>query len=84
MGRRSNADYPRGLVVAASEDGLTWRALFDGGILPLLGVSIAREPGTPGIDVVLPPNNARLLRLRTTGETRLWYWSVHELRVWRR
>jgi hypothetical protein len=84
MGRRSNADYPRGLLVEASDDGLAWRALFDGGVLPLLGLSIAREPGTPGIDIVLPPNKARLLRLRTTGETRVWYWSVHELRVWER
>jgi len=31
---------------------------------------------------VLPPNTTRVLRLRTTGETRVWYWSVHELRLW--
>jgi F5/8 type C domain len=84
MDRRSNGDYPRGLVAAGSEDGRTWRTLFEGGILPRLGLSIAREPRTPGIDLVLPPNTTRVLRLRTTGQTRVWYWSVHELRVWTR
>jgi hypothetical protein len=84
MDRRSNGDYPRGLVTEGSEDGRTWRTLFEGGILPRLGVSIAREPRTPAIDLALPPNTTRVLRLRTTGETRVWYWSVHELRVWTR
>jgi hypothetical protein len=84
MDRRSNGDYPRGLVAEGSEDGRTWRTLFEGGTLPRLGLSIAYEPRTPGIDLVLPPNTTRVLRLRTTGETRVWYWSVHELRVWTR
>jgi hypothetical protein len=84
MDRRSNGDYPRGLLAEGSEDGRTWRTLFEGGVLPRLGLSIAYEPRTPGIDLVLPPNTARVLRLRTTGETRVWYWSVHELRVWTR
>jgi hypothetical protein len=84
MDRRSNGDYPRGLVIEGSADGSGWRSLFEGGILPRLGLSIAREPGTRGIEIVLPPNETRVLRLRTRGETRVWYWSVHELRVWTR
>jgi hypothetical protein len=84
MDRRSHGDYPRGLVAEGSEDGRTWRTLFEGGVLPRLGLSIAYEPRTPGIDLVVPPNTTRVLRLRTTGETRVWYWSVHELRVWTR
>jgi hypothetical protein len=84
MDRRSQADYPRGLIIEGSDDGGAWHTLFEGGILPRLGVSIAREPRTPGIDIVLPPNTTRTLRLRTIGETRVWYWSVHELRVWTR
>jgi hypothetical protein len=84
MDRRSNGDYPRGLVAEGSDDGRTWRTLFEDGILPRLGLSIAHEPRTPGIDLVLPPNATRVLRLRTTGETRVWYWSIHELRVWTR
>jgi streptogramin lyase len=84
MDRRSNGDYPRGLLAEGSEDGRSWRTLFEGGVLSRLGLSIAYEPRTPGIDLVLPPNTTRVLRLRTTGETRVWYWSVHELRVWTR
>jgi hypothetical protein len=84
MDRRSNGDYPRGLVAEGSDDGRTWRTLFEGGILPRLGLSIAHEPRTPGIDLSLPANATRVLRLRTTGETRVWYWSIHELRVWTR
>jgi hypothetical protein len=84
MDRRSQADYPRGLIIEGSADGRAWETLFEGGILPRLGVSIVREPRTPGIDIELPPNTTRTLRLRTMGETRVWYWSVHELRVWTR
>ena len=84
MDRRSYGDYPRGLLAEGSEDGRTWRTLFEGGVLSRFGLSIAYEPRTPAIDLVLPPNTTRVLRLRTTGETRVWYWSVHELRVWTR
>ncbi len=84
MERRSYGDYPRGLVVEGSPDGEAWRTLFEGGILPRLALSIVHEPRTPAIDVVPPPNATRVLRLRNQGETRVWYWSVHELRVWRR
>jgi len=73
--------YFQGGVIGASLVGLAF-------ILPsfmmVLGLSIAYEPRTPAIDLVLPPNTTRVLRLRTTGETRVWYWSVHELRVWTR
>jgi hypothetical protein len=84
MARRSFSDYPRGLLVEGSTDGLGWRPLFEGGVLPRLALSIAHEPGPPAIDVPLPRNDTRILRLRTAGETRQWYWSVHELRVWSR
>jgi hypothetical protein len=84
MDRRSFSDYPRGLAVESSSDGREWRQLFAGGVLPQLALSVIREPRTPGIDIVLPPNESRLLRLRTLGTTHRWYWSVHELRVWRR
>ena len=84
LGARSFGDYPRGLVVESSVDGSTWQTLFDGDILNRLGQSVAREPRTPGIDVPLPGNRTRQLRLRTMGETRVWFWSVDELRVWQR
>ena len=84
MGRRSRADYPRGLAVEVSLDGATWTTLFADAILARLALSIVNEPLTPGIDIALPPNQTRMLRLRTLGETRIWFWSIHELRLWQR
>jgi hypothetical protein len=84
MDRRSQGDYPRGLAVEVSLDGEAWTTLFGGGILPLLGPSFATRPAWPAIDIALPPNEARLVRLRTLGQTRVWFWSIHELRVWQR
>jgi hypothetical protein len=84
LGARSLGDYPRGLLVESSIDGQTWHVLFGEDILPRLGVSLIREPRSPGIDVPLPANRTRLLRLRTTGETRAWFWSIHELKIWAR
>ena len=82
--RRSQGDYPRGLAVDVSLDGGAWTTLFGGGILPLLGPGFATRPARPAIDIALPPNEARMLRLRTLGQTRVWFWSIHELRVWQR
>ena len=82
MDRRSFGDYPRGLAIESSSDGREWRPLFEGGVLPQLALSVIREPRAPGIDIVLPPNETRVLRLRTLGPTHRWYWSVHEIRVW--
>jgi hypothetical protein len=84
MDARSYGDYPRGLVVEGSPDGEQWQTLFEGGILPHLALSIAHESRASGIDVRLPANATRVLRLRNTGETRVWFWSVHQLRVWAR
>lgn len=84
LAARSLGDYPRGLVIEGAGDDGTWQTLFDGDILPRLGLSLVREPRSPGIDVPLPPHRSRHLRLRPTGATRSWFWSIHELRVWQR
>lgn len=85
LAARSLGDYPRGLrISSAAGDDETWVPLFDDDILPALGLSLVREPRTPGIDVSLPPNRTRRLRLQTTGQTRHWFWSIHQLRVWSR
>ena len=84
MGRRSLGDYPRGLVIDVDPGDGTWRVLVAHEVLPGLGASFAREPRTPAVDVALPPNQARRLRLHTTGQTRTWFWVIDELRVWRR
>jgi hypothetical protein len=84
VGRRSLGDYPRGLAIDVDLGDGVWLALLEHDVLPGLGASFAREPRTPAIDVVLPPNRVRRLRLRPTGKTRVWFWSIDELRVWRR
>ena len=87
VGRRSLGDYPRGLLIEHSDDGAVWTTLRDvdvTAVLVALGQSMAHEPRTPGIDVALPPNRSRHLRVRPAESTRVWFWSVDELRVWRR
>ncbi len=81
---RSFGDYPRGLVVEGRDDEGPWRGLDSDSVLARFVASLVREPLTPGIDILLPPNRTRELRLRTTGETRAWFWAIHELRVWER
>jgi hypothetical protein len=71
-------------VIEGGSEERQWRTLYEGRVVDRLGVSIAREPRSPGIDIVLPPNDTRVLRLRNTGITRRMYWSVHEVRLWRR
>jgi hypothetical protein len=80
----SATQYPRGLVVAGSDDGTHFEPLFDGPVADRLAVSLAREPRAPAIDLVLPPNRTRVLRLSTHGETLRNEWSIPELRLWRR
>ena len=36
------------------------------------------------MDFPLPPNTSRLIRLRQTGSTPMFYWSFHELELWER
>jgi hypothetical protein len=83
MDRRSFGDYPRRLEVEGSADGRTFTRLSAGSPIAPLALSLIEQPVAPRIDLVLPPADARVLRLRQTGRTpRQWYWSVHEIRVW--
>ena len=51
---------------------------------PLLGEGLARDPRRGPIDIRLPSNETRRLRLRQLGRTRTWFWSVDELQIWAR
>ena len=63
------APIPRHLVIVSSADGRTWETLHSGrgferlllGAVPIDGVSFMNLP--------LPPNTSRLIRLRQTGST---------------
>jgi len=83
MERRSFGDYPRHLLVEASDDGRTFRQVHDDGALTSLAVTVVSRPQQPDIDIPIAPTAARVLRIRQTGRTpRMWFWAVHEVRVW--
>ena len=68
MDRRSHGDYPRGLVIKVGRR--TRVASRCSRWHPATARRQHRARAlTPGIDVVLPPNAIRALRLRTIGET---------------
>ena len=83
MNRRTIGDYPRGLRVT-TEDGATVSSLFEGGIADHLALGILRDGAHPAIDIALPPNRTRTLRLSVTGRTRSVHWSIAEIRIWAR
>ena len=83
LARRSYGDYPRRLAVDAERGGVRV-TLFEGSALAPLVAGILRHPGRAPIEIDLPPNVAESIVIRQTGQTRVWYWSVHELAVWER
>ena len=82
MARRSFGDYPRILTIESSDDGETFRRLYHASPLPEFVNGIVRHTENPPIDIALPPNRTLTLRLRQRGQTRSFYWSIHELQFW--
>ena len=84
VGRLSFGDYPRHLVIESTADGRTWETLHSGrgferlllGAVPIDRVSFMNFP--------LPPNTSRLIRLRQISSTPMFYWSFHEVELWKR
>jgi hypothetical protein len=83
LGTRSFGDYPRELVVEADEGGTT-RTLFQGSILAQLAHGIMPDGQYPWIEIALPPNATKTLRLRQVGRAHTFFWSIHELRLFER
>jgi hypothetical protein len=79
---RSVGDYPRHLVIEATDDEGTTSRLYDGPVVFQLAVGLVRDPMEGPIDVWLPQNRTRRLRLVQTGTTRQWFWAIDELSVW--
>ena len=80
---RSTANYPRRILVEGSENGDSFRTLFDGPVLPLLGEGFARAPLHPAIEIDLPANRTTILRVRQTLPAP-WYWCLDELNLFER
>ena len=80
----SFGDYPRHLVIESTADGRTWETLHSGrGFEPLLRGAVPVDRFS-FMDFPLPPNESRLIRLRQTGNTPMFYWSMHEIDLWTR
>jgi hypothetical protein len=77
---RSFGDYPRELTIEAVEPAGT-RTLFSGSVLPHFARGFLVDHVYPIIDVPLPPNRARVIRLRQGGVTDELFWSIHELEL---
>ena len=92
-----NASYePLGTVDVARAVRLVWKGtaeavepdgtqtLFRGSVLPQFGRGFVVDHAYPNIDVLLPVNHARMIRLRQLGRTDELFWSIHELQLWER
>jgi hypothetical protein len=75
-------DYPRYLEVEASDDGINYQTVFRGSVLAPLGEALRRHPTRPHVLVTWPPMPARHLRVKQTGSSERWLWSIHELTVY--
>ena len=64
--RGSAKDYPRGYVIEVSDDGMAWSEVARG------------EGDGPITSVRMSPTVTRFVRVRQTGATEHWYWSIHE------
>ena len=82
--RRGLGDYPRELLIESSQDGHEFVTLYHGSVLPQLLEGIVRDSQRAPVVITLPPNQTRMLRLRQTGRTHVWYWSIDELMFWER
>ena len=81
MAWRGLGDYPRGLRIESSEDGEIFDVVYEGGVLTQLLRGIVSRGGYAPIDIALPTNRTRTLRILQTGTTRTGYWSIHELEL---
>ena len=80
---RSFGDYPRELAIDVVEDAGT-RTLFRGSVLPAFGRGFTTNHAYPAIEIALPDNHARRVRLRQLGTTGTLFWSIHELELMER
>ena len=84
VGRLSFGDYPRHLVIESSTDGRTWETLHSGRSFERLLPGAVPVDRFSFMDFPLPPNTSRLVRVRQTGSTPMFYWSMHEIELWER
>lgn len=84
MAERSRMDYPRELRIESTDDSGLTRTLYEATPYPEFIAGFVRSAAYPRLSIMLPPNSTRQLRILETGLAPRRWWSVHELRLWRR
>jgi hypothetical protein len=82
LNRWSLGDYPRELSIETTSGAIS-KEVYRGDVLTPLGLALFRT-GSPSIDIDIPPTPTTAVRLRQRGQTRLWFWSINEIELWRR
>ena len=74
-------DYPRGLLVEVSEDGLSWRKVWEGGSAGLALAGAFEAPLDVPLRYRFPSEPARLIRMQLTRSDDTYYWSIAEMKI---
>jgi hypothetical protein len=74
-------DFPRGLIIEASNDGQTWREVWKGRSAGLAFVGAFEAPRDVPLRYRFAPTSTRLLRMKLTENDDTYYWSIAEIRV---
>ncbi len=83
LSERSMLDYPRELQIDAQDREGRVRTLYRATPYPEFIAGFMRDRFYPSIQIDLPPNATTVLWVRDVATYDTW-WSVHELRLWRR
>jgi hypothetical protein len=74
-------DFPRLMVIEASEDGQIWNERWRGGSAGLAFVGAFQDPANVPLTYRLDGTRARYLKLRLLANDDTYYWSVAEIMV---
>jgi hypothetical protein len=83
LAERSLMDYPRDLQIDSEDLQGHVRTLYRSSPYPEYLAGFLRDRSYPAISIDLPRNDTTVLRVREVATYYNW-WSVHELRLWRR
>jgi hypothetical protein len=83
LAERSLMDYPRELQIDGEDPAAHVRTLYRATPFTEFFAGFLRDRSYPSLRIDLPPNDSVVLRVRDAAIYDSW-WSVHELRLWRR
>ena len=75
------ADFPRQLSIETSLDGVAWSGAWSGGTAITAFAAALEDPLNVTLPFSFTTRPARYVRLTQTGEERIYYWSIAELRI---